>query len=523
MINMKMTKYIVGLAITLMMGATSCVGDLNLKPDDPNQKLALDSREEYLALLARAYAGLEVAGGIDVAEDGMGIYLRQLFNQQELPTDEALISKNWDDAGIDEMDFSIPSPDNHWCYEMYSRIYYQVALCNEFLRQIDNAGEYFTQDEITEMKAEAHVLRDLSYYHLIDIFGRGPWVDESHPIGATPQTVLRQELYDNTVEDLNKWIPLTNPASQQEYGRVSREGGLALLAKLYLNAEVYTGTPAWQECAATCQEILKTVNTLAPTYKYLFCVTNDEYVACKEHPVGEILWAIPQDANRMESWGGTTYLACGAYNASVDCLPYGFNSTDKWNGPHMRPETTRNFPNGNSDSRFLFYIGSFNEDLYDISTWVPEDSDGWMCIKWVYTGRDDYYNETGMYTTDNSICSTDFPIFRVADIYLMLTECELNGVSCNGLQYYNLVRQRAGVSSAGSLPTRDELLNERNRVLYWECHRRSDLIRFGKYTGSVYNWQWKGGVQPGTALPEYRKVMPIPVQYTPTVGQNEGY
>ena len=521
---MKLKKYIIGLAAALTLGTTSCVGDLNLTPDDPNQKLTLDSREEYLALLARAYAGLEAWGGIDVAEDGMGIYLRQLFNQQELTTDEALISGNWDDAGIDEMNFASPSPDNHWCYEMYSRIYYQVALCNEFIRQIDNAGEFFTGDELTEMKAEAHVLRDLSYYHLIDIFGKGPWVDEENPVGETPAVSTRVELYNNTVEDLLKWIPLTNPATQQEYGRVSREGGLALLAKLYLNAGVYTGTPAWQECANTCQEILKTVNVLSPTYKYLFCATNRDLVACKEHPQGEILWCIPQDANTMESWGGTTYLAVGAYNGNVDQLSYGLSSNDMaWNGPHMRPETTRNFPNGANDGRYLFYQGEFDEDLWDISTWVPADSDGWMCIKWVYTGSDDYYNETGKYTTSQQLCPTDFPIFRVADIYLMLTECELNGVSCNGLYYYNQVRQRAGVSSVGSLPTKDELLNERNRELYWECHRRSDLIRFGKYTGSAYNWQWKGGIQQGTALPEYRKLMPIPVQYTPTVGQNEGY
>lgn len=521
---MKLRKYIIGLSATLLLGMTSCVGDLNLKPDDPNQKLTLDSAEEYLALLARAYAGLESMEGLDLDDGGMGVYIRQLFNQQELPTDEAFISGNWDDAGVDEMGFGIPGPNNHWCYEMYTRVYYQIALCNEFLRQIEKADDFFTQDEITEMKAEAHVLRDLSYYHLIDIFGKGPWVDEDSPIGATPETYSRVDLYNKTVEDLLQWIPLTNPATQQEYGRVSREGGLALLAKLYLNAGVYTGTPAWQECANTCQEILKTVDYLAPTYKYLFCATNDEYVACKEHPVGEILWVVPQEANTMESWGGTTYLAVGAYNANYDLSIYGLASNDvAWNGPHMRPETTRNFPESATDGRYLFLEGDFDEDLEDISTWVPADADGFMCIKWVYTGRDDYYNETGKYTTTQQLCPTDFPVFRVADIYLMLTECELNGVSCNGLNYYNKVRQRAGISSVGSLPSKEELLNERNRELYWECHRRSDLIRFGKYTGSAYNWQWKGGVQQGTALPEYRKLMPIPIQYTPTVGQNDGY
>ena len=129
------------------------------------------------------------------------------------------------------------------------------------------------------LKLEARVLRDLSYYHMIDIFGRGPWTDENSTVGAIPPTYNRKELFDAVVADLVDAVPQLTPASQQRYGRISREAGYMLLAKMYLNAEVYTGTAMWQECANACNEILKTINQLAPEYKYLFCGSNDKY-AC---------------------------------------------------------------------------------------------------------------------------------------------------------------------------------------------------------------------------------------------------
>ena len=118
--------------------------------------------------------------------------------------------------------------------------------------------------------------------------------------------------------------------------------------------------------------------------------------------------------------------------------------------------------------------------------------------------------------------NTDYPIFRLADAYLMLAECQLHGVDCNGLYYLNEVRNRAGMPALSEI-TADNLLKERMCELYMEGHRRSDLIRFGRYTGSTYNWSWKGGDVAGTSLPEHRALYPIPMQYTETVGQNTGY
>ena len=512
---MKFSKYFIIGSVALSMGLSSCVGDLNVEPDDPNTKLTLSSKEEYLGVLARAYGGLVLEGGISVDDGGAGVYTRQLFNQQELHTDEAIVGKNWNDAGIDEMSFSIPGKDNHWGYEMYSRINYQIGLCNEFLRTIDNGGQFFSDAEIAQMKAEVRTLRDLSYYHMIDIFGRGPWTDENSLVGAIPPTYTRAELFDAVVSDLKDAVAQLPAAAQQEYGRVSREAGYMLLAKLYLNAEVYTGTAMWQECADACKQVVSTGIKLAPDYKYLFCGTNAKYVGN-----GEILWGVPQGPNTA-TYGGSTYMTIGAYNGEVSATPYGYAaSVSGWNGPRVRPELSKAL--SSSDKRRLIYEGSFQEDLHDLSSWTV-DGDGYMCIKFVNTDENDYYNANNtVLCADAQQTSTNFPIFRLADTYLMLAECELHGVSCDGLNYYNMVRTRAGVAPVGSY-TADDLLKERQCELYWECQRRTDLIRFGKYTGSAYNWQWKGGIEEGTALAATRALMPIPAQFEATLGQNPGY
>lgn len=527
---MKISRYILIGGAALMAGLTSCVGDLDVKPINPNDKTEITSKEEYIGLMMRAYGGLVMEGGITVDDGGAGIYFRQLFNQQELPTDECIIGLNWNDAGIDELVYAQPSADNHWVYEMYSRINYQIALCNAVIQSLDNAGGLFSEAEIDEMQAEMRVLRDLSYYHMIDIFGKGPWTNEKSVVGDIPPTYNRTELFNAVVEDLTDAIQHVKPAAEQEYGRVSREAALALLAKLYLNAGVYTGTPMWKECANACEQITASIPNLAPTYKYLFCASNKKYVASSTYGTanGEILWAVPQDNQTMQCWGNTTYLTVGAYATDAPVAVYGCNA-GVWNGPHMRPETVRRFDS--NDLRALFYEGEFTLDLDNIETWGTAGTCGYMCVKYVMTEEDHYElsedatdpdNPDYQYLNPNDYSSVDFPVFRLADIYLMLAECQLNGVSCNGLDYYNKVRIRAGLPAVGSY-TAQNLLDERNKELYWECHRRSDLIRFGQYTGSKYNWQWKAGVQPGGAIETYRDLMPIPTQFTSTLGQNPGY
>ena len=288
-----------------------------------------------------------------------------------------------------------------------------------------------------------------------------------------------------------------------------------LLAKLYLNAEVYTGTPMWDKCAAALKQVVSTGITLAPEYKYLFCATNDKYAGN-----GELLWVVPQEQGRMEAWGGTTYLTCGAWFASAgeDILKK-LNYKDAWGGLRLRPELSRVLDK--ADKRRLIFEGTFKEDIPTLGG-NDATSCGYMLIKYSNSPEDDYENTAGNNNNNVAMSNADYPVFRLADAYLMLAECQMNGVECDGLRYLNLVRDRAEMPALSQI-TADELLKERMRELYCEGHRRSDLIRFGKYTGANYLWSWKGGDYEGASLPEYRALYPIPMQYTATVGQNPGY
>lgn len=511
---MNFYKYIIGGALVLSMGFSSCVDDLNVDPEDPNTKTSLDNADNYYGLIARAYGGLVLEGGISVDDGGAGVYTRQLWNLQELTSDEAIVGYNWPDAGIQELGFCTWSSDNHWLYECFSRFTYQIALCNEFLRNREGAERCIDPAEVQTLCYEARALRDLSYYHMIDLFGRGPWSTENMEIGATPPTYDRKQLFDATVADLKEIIPGLVPAANQVYGRVSREAAMMLLAKLYLNAEVYTGQGMWQECADLCNEIRRTIPNLAPEYKYLFCATNDKYVGN-----GEILWAVPQDANTLTTYGGTTYLSVGSYNDKIDVNPYGL-AKKGWGGPRVRAELSQALDK--NDKRRLIYEGDLSESITNLDSW-KEDGTGYMCVKYVYTPESNYDNADGLSSQTIDFNSTDFPLFRLADTFLMLAECEKHGASnCNGLERLNDVRQRAGLDPVGAY-TLDDLLKERQCELYWEGHRRSDLVRFGKYAGSAYNWEWKGGVQSGASIDPTRNLMAIPAQFVPTLGQNPGY
>lgn len=514
---MKFSKYIIVGGLTLAMGLTSCVDDLNVDPENPTTKTELTTQDDYLGVLARAYGGLVFTGGVQVNDEGRAVYTRLLWNLQELGTDEVVIGDNWKDAGIPEVKSSNAGPDCPMLYEAYCRFNYQIALCNSFLRSIDAGAHFFTEDQVKEFKAEVRTLRALSYYHIIDIFGKGPWVTEDNLVGSIPPTYSRTQLFESVTADLEQAIPDLVPASKQIYGRLSQEAGKMLLAKLYLNAEVYTGTPQWQKAADLCVQIKNSIAwNPSLEYKYLFCATNDKYVGN-----GEIIWAVPQDANTIQTYGGTTYLSVGAYNSKVNCLPYGC-AGDQWAGPRVNPALSQALLS--SDKRRLIFQGNLKEDITpdDMTDWT-EDNGGYMCVKYVYTPEDNYTNEGGLNTAVAAFNSTDYPLFRLADVYLMLAELEKRGASgCNGLDRFNDVRLRAGTAPVGSY-TLDDVLSERMRELYWEGHRRSDLVRFGKYAGTAYNWPWKSGTYSGAAIADYRNLYAIPVQFEATLGQNPGY
>lgn len=519
------------MALSLGVGASSCVNDLDVEPDDPNKKTELTTPDEWYGYFSSLYGNLLYEGGLTPAgvDGGAGTWMRCHWNLQTITADEAIIVAKWNDPGYNDLKFNTWMTDNTWMFMCYQREATSAKLCSEFLSKVDAAtGVGVASDLVEQMKAEARVLRAYSYYYMIDLFGKGPWIT-NQAVGEEAPVLERPELFAAVTADLEDVIASGKlvPSTSQTYGRLSLEAAHMLAAKLYLNAEVYTGTPMYDKCAAHIKEIMKTSNTLASEYKFLFCSSNDKYVGKGQ----EILWAIPQDANNMTTWGGTTYLTAGAFFASAgdDVLNrLGALGQSPWEGVKVRPELINVFsedgsqPNVAHDKRYLFYEGTYNNSVEDLNNF-DETSDGYMCIKYTYTTEDDYYNEANVSLT-NQVCNADYPLFRLADAYLMLAECQKRGVSDAdpGFVYFNKVRARAGLAELTN-PTLDQILNERQRELYWEGHRRSDLVRFGKYTGNAYNWSWKGGVYAGRSLDPYRKVFAIPNQYVGTVGQNEGY
>lgn len=526
---MKFTKYLVPgfVAVSAMLSTSSCVGDLNVEPDDPNTITEISSKADMEGVFASMYYDLLTGDGLNVSDGGAGSFLRCHFNLQEVVADEFFISDKWNDPGYTVLNFNTWGNDNEWIYAAYSRENHLAKVASVFIHDLHQYGpQWYNDTEIAAMDAEARVLRGYANWCLIDLFGKGPWVTEDSETGATPETCDRVTMFERTVEDLTTHVDNLIPAAQQAYGRISREAGYMLLAKLYLNAEVYTGKAMWQECANALQKVVGTGLQLAPEYKYLFCASNDKYVGN-----GEIIWGVPQRIGFTETWGGTTYLTIGAYmEADGDDTPLATklkelnNFGTPWSGLRCRPELSKALK---GDPRRLIYEGDYQEEIPDLAS-CKENSCGYMLIKYTNTTEDDYYNTAALndpdfsYNNGSQVSDTDYPLFRLADAYLMLAECQLHGVNCDGFTYFNKVRERVGLDPIAA-PTASEILKERLCELYAEGHRRSDLIRFNLYTGSTYLWSWKGGEYTGTGIDSYRALFPIPYQYIATIGQNPGY
>ena len=527
-------KCFIGGSVALSMTLSSCLGDLDLKPIDDNVIQLSDFKDNpqyYTQLLAKVYAGLAVSGqegpagnpDIQGFDEGQAQYLRAYWNLQELPTDEAVLG--WNDAGLPELSMSTWSAANGFVYVMYSRVFFQIALCNDFLRNTTPtalAANDVPEDvaaQIQTYRAEARVLRALSYWHAIDLFGAVSFVTEENKIMEAPKQKSRAEIYQFILDELNaveESIPL-----QPQYGRVGRDAVNMIRAKLYLNAAVYTGTPQYGLCAAECEKIIARHNTgtnhgLAETYKYLFGGDNDRYARGGNE--SEILMTVPFDSDSIRSYGGTMYLTVGSYGGKISARNYGVN--DAWAGPRSTSTLVLSF--SPQDERYAFFSEGASINNTNLSTY----QDGYSVVKFTNLLSTDWGNTAGR---TESYPDTDFPLFRLADAYLMYAECAYRGAADRetGRTYMNYLRDRAGMPQYDSVDdiTLDEILQERMRELYWEGHRRTDLIRFGKYTKGN-NWDWKNGVRLGADVDDKYNLFPIPeseLTNNPTLVQNDGY
>lgn len=528
-------KFLAAILLVGSVSLSSCIGDLDLKPIDENLIQGSDFKnhpEYYTQMLAKVYAGLAVSGqqgpagkpDINGFDEGMAQYLRAYWNLQELPTDEALLG--WNDAGVPELSTIKWSSSNGFVYVMYSRLYFQIAQCNDFLRNTtpeklaENAVSDVLAQDIQKYRSEVRFLRALSYWHAIDMFGNVAFVTENDKINEPTHQRPRKDIFTFLLQeltDIENDLPL-----QPQYGRSGKAALWMLRAKLYLNAEVYTGKQMYGECASTCQQIISqfgngTNHGLAPTYKFLFCADNDQFARGGNN--GEILMVVPYDREYTRTYGGTTYLTIGSYGGSINSENYGVNGA--WAGPRSTSTLVNTI--GQGDDRYAFYSDGANIENTDLSNF----QDGFTVVKFTNLLSTDWENTS---KRAYPYPDTDFPIFRLADTYLMYAECAYRGYADRelGMQYINYVRERAKVTPYTSQDqiTLDKIRDERMRELYWEGHRRTDLIRFGYFTSGSYLWPWKGGVLTGKQVDTKYNLYPIPakeIAANPGTQQNFGY
>lgn len=548
-------KSLSAIALTFSLGmATSCVGDLDQIPQDPNTTTSANfTEEEVRQALAKCYSVLGVSGqsgpgssDISGLDNGTGQYLRAIAMMNEYPTDELLWI--YKDDGVVDLVTGTWGRENVNIFGTYSRLYVHIAICNDFIRLIDNgaAGE---AADLAQYRLEARALRALSYYWVVDLFGKGGFVDEN--TSDNPKQWSRIDLYNWLVNELEDIVANYSTATPV-YGRVGIDGVQALLARLYLNAKVYTDGAV--DGAAKCQQHCEAIiarhqgtgfngSGLVEHYMYVFCGDNDCYLP-GGGDVNEILWGVPLDSELAQSYGATTFLSAAATsnltwkdnNAYMNQLDYGMGAN--WGCMHARKEFSDKFTDGDirwsmwkkeadgftkENSNFTSFTSGYGVVKY---TNLLKGTDGtWS------TENGGAFDPTGKIAARSEAFSdADYAIFRLADVYLMYAECNIvdgAGDASKALSYVNYVRERAGVSAwTPAEMTANNILDERCREMYWENTRRSDLIRHGKFTGNAYVWSWKNNIEKGGSIPEYMNLFPIPsnvIAAQPDFEQNPGY
>ena len=477
----------------------------------------------YASYMAKLYGGLLLTGqqgphgNADIAgiDEGFSSYFRLFWYMQEVPTDEAVIG--WGDPGLDFINRLNWDASNGMVVAMYYRIYFQVVLANEFLRQttldqLNARGVGATlKATIQQYRAEARFLRALAYAHGMDLFGPIPFTTEANTVGSIPPQVSRQAIYDYVVGELIA-IKDSLPPVAGNYGRATAAAANMLLAEVYLNAGVYTGTPHYDLALNAAAAAISGPYSLAPVFRNNFTADNNLSP--------ELIFGVVEDGTHSQTWGGMTFLVHAGCGGSMSAATYGMDYC--WGGYRMKQQAYRLF--GAGDSRGAFF-------------WTAGQTDSVINISWFSSGiaapKFTNNNSTGPGSMGTQI-DTDFPVFRLAEAYLIYAEANLRGGGgspATALGYMNALRQRAYGNathnwlSIGAI-TLDTILAERGRELLFEAKRRTDLIRFARFTGGTYLWAWKGNTPGGTSIPDKYNLYPLPaneLSANPSLVQNPGY
>ena len=530
---MKNYKFKVLAFFGLLLIFTSCTDDLNVTPEDDDVFTADQFYSQpgaYKQALAGVYGNLSLTGtngaessflqGVDA---GTSQYGRCLWYLQDLTADQVVWSYE-NDPGTRELQRNIWNANNPIVLGMFSRAMVQVAIVNEFLKQsttekLNERGIAAAEiANINVYRSEARVLRALAYYNLMDLYGKAPFITENDPVNFQGPEYNRGQLFTFIESELTAVLPTLKAPRTNEYGRVDQGVANMILAKIYLNAQVYIGQNRYADCVTKCNDVIAGGYILNSNYLNNFKKDNDTS--------SEMIFTLQSDAVTTQNYGPTTVF-CNGQAGSIENNGSAFG-VGGWGGAiRLRKQFSILFENPLFDSDARNTIISADRSI-EITDLLDKDQ-GYVF------GKYSNISSTGVAGSNSTFVDTDFPLFRLADVYLMYAECAVRGASnatmSQALTYVNMLRERAFSGSTTANITMGELnldyiIDERSRELYMESHRRQDLIRFGKYTGGSYNWAWKGNGSNGIALSSNLKVFPLPtasIASNPNLTQNTGY
>jgi len=549
-------KFLLCVAVSVF-GLTACVQNLDVTPHDENK--IMDFNQD--AVFSKCYSTLALTGqagpagspDVDDIDEGSSSFFRMIWLLQEMPSDEYWIP--WNDPGFPDLRTTKWNSLNQQIQGLYYRLYIDITLCNHFLENATEDGQGAAQI------AEVRFIRALNYFYLLDMYGNVPFSDKVNAQQKPQYT--RSQLFtwlENELKDLENKLPET----RSNDFRVDRYAAKMLLARMYLNAEIYTGEAKWAQAAQYAKQVIDGPHKLHMTstagvytpYQEMFMGDNYRVLGGAD---GEGLLNIYQDGVYTQSWGGSTFLVAGARDKNVYVNPA---TSEGWAGPRSTPEFLSKFidlsltsttlynefdmPTVLGDDRAILCSKLNTDDpvVHADTTITTADSikprgnmgdfyQSWSILKW--TGR--YIsNPLGEDITvtphATQFVDTDIPFMRVAEAYLTYAEAVFRGAPADGMtaqQAVQTLRDRAHNSKPFTLDAQF-LLDEWSREFYGEGRRRMDLVRFGKFAGASadYHWEGRGGNtsdQGLIVLDKKYNVYPIPESDIVAGGltQNEGY
>ena len=498
-----------------------------------------------------------LAGAAYVDWRGLLLQWNTVYRAQEVSADEMLTParpNGWVDGGVyRRLHEHKWTTDDDVVINVWTRAYQGITNCNRIIYQVQSGAIPVAAKDTASLVAEMKLLRASYYWILCDIYGNVPIVDRFDvPAGYLPVQNSRKEVYDFIVKDLEENIPkVTDDVSTKTYGKFNKWAGLTLLAKMYLNAQVYTGTPEWEKCKAVCDTIINFANAtgkfiLEPTQKSVFVTENENSK--------EIIFALPFDSKYVNDWNSfdvhmqtlepenqQTYNLQSSPWGGVCAIPQFISTFDPSDA-----RLTDNYIMGqqytaNGDSLFGT-MGAYVGKPLAYRNYLPgvdqsEEVDGYRLGKF----------EIAMGATNR--LSNDWPLFRYADVLMMKAECLLRTGDADGAAaLVTKVRERdfksdpskAVVTGAqllkGSsydyglrnhLTSTDEggadipygrFLDELGWEFNQEARRRTDMIRFGVFVKKSWLSHSPNG--------DYRALFPIPkteIDKNPNLKQNPGY